>query len=220
MDGENQLGVPLAARHGHSVTWTGAEVVAWGGDQDNVKNGPAFNDGVAFDPSTSRWRSVAPAPVTWNPFHLAVWTGEEILFIGGRQNRRQILAYDPVGDAWSERADSPFDVAWPTSAVAWTGERLLAWTSSEGMAAYDPRADRWAEVDAPPVSSRYAVALHVDTRTDPATIVAVGGPEDQRGIHVAWYAMWPAIGVRAPGWINCSVWTERFWIFPVRISQC
>lgn len=111
------------------------------------------------------------------------------MFIGGRQDGRQVVAYDPAADVWSTRADLPFDVPWAiwtlNSAVAWTGERVLVWHGSEGLAAYDPSADRWEEVDEPPVSSHATVALHVDPRTDPATVVAVGGPEDQRGIDVA-----------------------------------
>lgn len=188
-DRENELDVPLAARSGHTVTWTGTEVVVWGGDRDNAKYGPAFNDGAAFDPSTSRWRAIGTAPVGPTSFHRAVWTGEEIVFIGGRQDGRQVVAYDPAADVWSTRADLPFDVPWAiwtlNSAVAWTGERALVWHGAEGLAAYDPVADRWEEVDEPPVSSHDTVALHVDPRTDPATVVAVGGPEDQRGIDVA-----------------------------------
>lgn len=192
MDGENQLGVPLAARYGHTVTWTGNEVAVWGGNEPAYDtNGPAFNDGAAFDPSTSSWRTMAPAPVASTSDHLAVWTGEEVLFLGGQQDPRQVVAYNPVDDVWSTGADSPFDVTLLNSDAVWAGERVLTWTGTEGMATYDPRADRWEKVDEPPLSPQASVSLHVDQRTDPATVVAVGGQaavggqKDFLGIDVA-----------------------------------
>lgn len=185
----NELDVPLLGRYAHTVTWTGSEVVVWGGDATYNGSGPAFGDGAVFDPSSSRWRPMAPSPAEPTSDHLAVWTGEEVLFLGGWQNPRQLVGYDPVQDTWTTRADAPFEVTTNINpfynAAVWTGERMLVWSGADGMAAYDPTEDRWEALTGPPVEHRYTVALHVDPRSDPASVVAVGGSENLQGIDVA-----------------------------------
>lgn len=193
---EDVLGVPLQARFDHTVTWTGDEVVVWGGGRTNWGGGPtpstgsAFGDGALFDPDTALWQPMAPAPVTATSGHLAVWNGTEVLFIGGLQDPRQVLAYDPGSNTWESRSDAPFDLTSVDSAIASTGRSVLVWRSAVGMAAYDPATDVWEEVAAPPGTPDELVALHVDEATVPATVVAVVGAEGARsqgghGIEVA-----------------------------------
>lgn len=193
---EDVLGVPLQARFDHTVTWTGDVVVVWGGGRANWGGGPtpgpgsAFGDGAVFDPDTALWRPTAPAPVTETSGHLAVWSGTEVLFVGGLQDSRRVLAYDPASDTWESRSDAPFDVTSVDTAIASIEQAVVVWRSAAGMATYDPATDVWEEVAAPPGTPDELVALHVDEATVPPTVVAVVGAEGARsqgghGIEVA-----------------------------------
>jgi hypothetical protein len=55
---------PLRTRRGHSATWTGKEMVVWGG-RDAVTGEP-LNDGAAYDPVTKRWRMLPPPTLHWS----------------------------------------------------------------------------------------------------------------------------------------------------------
>jgi N-acetylneuraminic acid mutarotase len=74
-------GVPQG-RDGHSATWTGAEMVVWGGDTDG---GNAINTGGRYNPVTDAWTATSTGnnvlPGTRG--HTASWTGTEILIWGG-----------------------------------------------------------------------------------------------------------------------------------------
>lgn len=141
---------PLQARRGHSVIWTGEEMIVWGGSVDDSNSAalPAgFADGAAFDPATDTWRIIAPAPIAPRHNHHAVWTGTEMLVVGG-YGRLDGAAYNPASDSWRSIADIPLglpslDRTIGTSAV-WTGEQLVVWKiSRDVVASYSPQDDEW-----------------------------------------------------------------------------
>lgn len=178
-DDRDELDVPLAGRFGHTVTWTGKEVIVWGGEPTYGDAGPAFGDGARFDPTAGEWERLPTPPVVDTSSHLALWTGQEVLFLGGRQDPRQVLAFDPATDRWRTGAPLPFDVTMWTGAVAWSDDRALV-LADDGLVAYDPVADAWNTLTAPPLDldEDGTYALFVDGT---GRVVAVGGARSGTG---------------------------------------
>lgn len=137
---------PLTARGGHSVIWTGEEMIVWGGESSD--GGARLADGAAFDPVAGTWRVIADAPVSPRVYHVATWTGEEMLVVGGR-GEVDGAAYEPTTDSWRDIEASPIPLDSTSvydSAVgsAWTGQELVVWSiSTNQIAAYAPETDIW-----------------------------------------------------------------------------
>src|SRR5581483_8065583 len=67
-------------RNGHTVVWTGTEMIVWGGEDDNFN---FLNTGEKYNPGADSWiamTGIAPLP---RSFHTAVWTGREMIIWGG-----------------------------------------------------------------------------------------------------------------------------------------
>ncbi len=150
---------PLTVRGGHSVWWTGKEMLVWGGSTgDNVG---FLVDGALFDPDTSTWRMLPPAPLDPQKT-VAVWTGEELIVVGSLQ----AAAYRQE-DGWRHLATPNLSIELGAVAV-WDEDQMLLWTGEE-MAAYDPIIDTWRSLPAPPPVGNLR-ALHADR----GIVVAVG----------------------------------------------
>lgn len=140
---------PLAPRGGHSVVWTGQEVLVWGGEADELGS-ELFSDGAAFNPNTRQWRTIAESPLSPRRYHVAVWTGEAMLIVGGLGGPDG-AAYDPASDSWRPISSPPIAVRGPGGVgpegylgAVWTGEELVVWlVQSDEVAAYDPDSDSW-----------------------------------------------------------------------------
>lgn len=102
---------PLLPRLGPSGVWTGSEMVIWGGGHPQIPNGVSFGDGARFDPSSSEWTKLAPAPLTARSGHVGVWTGSQTFVWGGSDEAGKLLTdgalYDPATDSWSFVPNSP-----------------------------------------------------------------------------------------------------------------
>lgn len=73
---------PLSVREQTAWTWTGHELVVWGGI--TFTSGRAtVADGAAYDPATDRWRLLAPAPLSSRFMATMAWTGRLAIVIGG-----------------------------------------------------------------------------------------------------------------------------------------
>jgi hypothetical protein len=140
---------PLEQRGGHSVVWTGSEMIVWGGQagQDGHRR---FADGAAYNPSTDQWHLISEGPLTPRAYQLATWTGREMLIIGG-DSERDGAAYSPASDSWRPIPQSPIPVDGPIGGpiegkigTAWTGSEFVIWhVEANQMAAYDPAANQW-----------------------------------------------------------------------------
>jgi hypothetical protein len=137
---------PLTPRGGHSVIWTGEEVIVWGGEagSDQIST---FADGAAFDPAADTWRVIAASPLSPRTSHVAAWTGDEMLVVGGFA-KRDAAAYDPTTDTWRSIQDLPVPLESPnryeSAGSVWTGQELIIWDISSGeIAAYAPDRDAW-----------------------------------------------------------------------------
>jgi hypothetical protein len=77
----NLTGAP-DGRVSHTAVWTGSEMIVWGGDTCLV--GCDVNTGGRYNPSTDSWTatSIANAP-DGRHYHMAVWTGTEMIVWGG-----------------------------------------------------------------------------------------------------------------------------------------
>jgi len=139
---------PIAPRMRHGAVWTGREMIVWGGSNGDYNGWQQFNDGAAFNPSTGTWRVLPPAPLKGRTFPVMVWTGREMVIVGG--GTLDGAAYDPVKNCWRTIADAPVEVASPWGiTTAWTGDEVLVWNATTG-ALWDPATDTWRQISAPP----------------------------------------------------------------------
>jgi Galactose oxidase, central domain len=137
---------PLTPRTGHSVIWTGEEVIVWGGESGDDPGTP-FSDGAAFDPVGNSWRLIAESPLSPRTSHAAAWTGDEMLIVGGFLEGDG-AAYDPTTDSWRLVPDPPVPLEAPNrydaAGSVWTGQEMIIWDiSSQQVAAYAPDLDTW-----------------------------------------------------------------------------
>lgn len=159
---------PSGDRTYHTAVWSGEEMIVWGG----ASRGEPVADGAAYDLRSDDWRAIAPAPLSPRLNHVAVWTGEEMIVWGGsrprpREQERLLFdgaSYDPERDQWRRIATTrllgaPGAVLGagdePELDAVWTGEEMMIW-SRYGGARYEPEADSWERIPAPPASIRTA----------------------------------------------------------------
>jgi hypothetical protein len=158
--------------------WTGAELLI-----------PI--SGLAFDPSTETWRTIAPSPLADRAWATYVWAGDEVFGWGGCWEERAKqqcdesntgligdgAIYDPQTDTWRSLPPSPLDPAVHVQA-GWTGsEVVMAVTdprpnaTGPNAAAFNPTTNTWRTLPDVPLSPRrYAVATAAGER-----IVVWGG---------------------------------------------
>jgi hypothetical protein len=158
---------PLSGRHAEGGVWTGRELLIIGGTNDDG----VLADGAAYNPATRTWRTIAALPKP--TFGAAiVWTGVEMLAIGGRsyqrpaQVYRDAYAYSPVTNRWRRLPD--MDLPRFHHMAVWTGKRLLVWggstspfdertgtfaTPAHGVS-YDPATQRWEALPSSPLRGR------------------------------------------------------------------
>ena len=163
--------------HGGLVTWTGREVIAWGGGCC----GEARRDGVAFDPATGSWRTLPRSPLAGSQSPSGAWTGTEVLLFVGDVSPdtgkpwparlARAAAYNPQTDSWRRIARPP-EQRWGASSV-WDGHELLViggragprrgMLQADGLA-YDPATDRWRRLASMPFAREAAAAARAGKR--------------------------------------------------------
>jgi len=120
---------PLDERARHLATWTGTEMLLWGGRRSNYIAPP---DGAAYDPATDSWREIAASPIAFVPNAGSVWTGTEwVIMANDFDGNTEIAAYDGRADKWRvlPAIDDSFDGG---TALVWTGAELVL-SSPSGM---------------------------------------------------------------------------------------
>jgi hypothetical protein len=161
---------PLGARSGASVTWDGTELIELGGTR-RESHEVALSDGAAFNPTTGRWRRIAPAPDHVALLYGAtVWTGSRLFVFGGESAGRPVTPcctaglFDPISNRWS-LTQVPVDQLMAPVAV-WTGSRIvLVGLAGRGqrleVASFDPASAVWTRLDPAPVRSHPPVGFAV-----------------------------------------------------------
>ncbi len=141
-------------RNGHTVIWTGAEVVVWGG---NVSSGQTDTGGIyslVFDSWDATSLNGAPSP---RSSHTAVWTGSEMIVWGGQSNfdsyKNDGARWDPVINTWQYVAPSGGPGPRSHHAAVWTGDEMIVTGGtlpfSEGDTyayQYSPDSDTWSQL--------------------------------------------------------------------------
>lgn len=78
---------PPLARYKHTMSWTGSEIIIWGGSiQATSPDSPFLNSGKKYNPTTNDWTfdtstTNAPSP---RDGCSNIWTGNEMIIWGGR----------------------------------------------------------------------------------------------------------------------------------------
>lgn len=188
---------PLSPRGGHSVVWSGSEVIVWGGWGDEL-GGVKHADGAAYEPATGQWRTVAPGPLEGRRNHAAAWSGSEMLVVGG-DGRTDGAAYDPVADSWRQLPPAPFPIGGSETlddeGRAVTDSALFVWgVAQDRVARYDFAAGRWDQSPGPGfddvtigalrVVGEDLVALGVARYTGSPLHAAVADPSDASWIRM------------------------------------
>jgi N-acetylneuraminic acid mutarotase len=123
---------PDAPRSDYSVTWTGREMIVWGGLSTEFKNVPT---GAKYDPERDAWEDITMigAP-EGRGGHSAVWTGTELIVWGGigGDNRSATIPtmggrYDPATDTWSPLPNPEGVTPRYNHAALWTGAEMIIW---------------------------------------------------------------------------------------------
>ena len=147
---------PLSGRTEIGWTWTGTEVVVWGGSEQRDRwTFVQLADGAAYNPATNRWRKLAPSPLSARSSRL-VWTGREVLVLGGMVDAPEMgfdslddsAAYDPATDSWRKIATPGTEAVVLFIDPVWTGRGVIARGYAPGdyalrWVAYDPAAEVW-----------------------------------------------------------------------------
>jgi len=156
-----------------TAVWTGTEVLVW-------SSSPATPDAagrevvLAYNPSTTRWRTLPPSGLTPRHGAVAVWTGDRLVIWGGLDTDFT-TAYadgailDPVTGTWRRLPVAPVP-ARGYAGAAWSGHEVLIWGGETGAsaqaratvgltsvgrgAAYDPATNRWRGLPLSPLRAK------------------------------------------------------------------
>jgi hypothetical protein len=138
---------------------------------------------AAWDPARDRWREFQRAPHRFDLFSSpAVWTGRELIVLGGSDATMRPMALDPVADRWREVAPAPIGAA---EGAVWTGDRVVAVTHAGAAAAYAPDADCWTPLPRVPGDGGVETAHWTGTHVLVETLAAERFPDGGRQLVVA-----------------------------------
>lgn len=109
----------------------------------------------------SGWAKAAPSPLSPRYGALMVWTGDDVLVMGGHDDTpcppgadclgptvplSDAVAYDPGTDGWRTIAAPPLQVSGASAIVS---DGIVVIGNARDWWTYDPVADRWSELDTP-----------------------------------------------------------------------
>ena len=152
--GSTQMSLPGApdGRYGHSVIWTGTDMIVWGGrgaDEQPVPGGMSVHrqNGGRYRVATNSWHPMSTTGSGGSAHranHTAVWTGNEMLVWGGDTSTNfgpgtggagflgNGTAYDPGTDTWRLMATEGEPSPRTEHTAVWTGREMIVW-GSNGM---------------------------------------------------------------------------------------
>lgn len=170
---------PLTTRSGPVSTWTGREMLVWGGE---TTTGTA-TDGAAYDPETDTWRMLPTAGVAARKATTGTaWTGKEWV-LGGIEGQppngetTDTVALDPESGVWRSLPPSPLGSQMTAQqiprrvAAVWTDREVLVASISDAL----PVAVDRLRLDDGAASWGSAVGIAVDgPETDPSGVVWTG----------------------------------------------
>ena len=145
--GSTQMSLPGApdGRYGHSVIWTGTDMIVWGGQGSTaqpVGGGTSFQrgNGGRYRVATNSWHPMSTTGVpAHRTGHTAVWTGNEMLVWGGNTSTDlgggtgvagsldDGAVYVPGTDSWRSMIQTGAPSARTEHSAAWTGREMIVW---------------------------------------------------------------------------------------------
>lgn len=101
-------------------------------------------------PTQSGFVSLPPNPRGVGSEPSVVWTGKEVIVIGGAGNDKQTDAFDPRTNSWRELHDAPAASSRPTISIAiWDATEVLLFGTGGDANAYNPTTDAWRPLASP-----------------------------------------------------------------------
>ena len=159
----SSVGAP-SARFGHTATWTGTEMVVWGGVDYTGSNHLNFSDGARYNPTLDTWTPMATNSLLAGRYlQTAVWTGSKVIVWGGtavynatNSSFGDGALYDPVLDSWTATSTNGAPSPRYEHTAVWTGTEMIVWGgySVTGVhwfgdgARYNPVTDTWTATTA------------------------------------------------------------------------
>ena len=188
-------------RAAHSVVLADDDqIIVWGGG----RAGSFLNDGAIHDLKQNTWRPVSDngAPSTrW--FHIAVWTGEEMIVWGGRPDffsyghRVDGGRYNPRNGHWRPMSTANAPTPRSQMAAVWTGREMIVWggmtddaTELADGGRYDPRTDTWRPLGPSPLAPRFDISA-VWTGTE---MIVWGGLKVDNYLYRGGPEIWTSFG--------------------------
>lgn len=214
-----------------------ATLPLWAGDRVVVTGLEVPGQGTvgtaAYDPATDTWTDLPPAPQPIDPPGGVVWTGDELVYVGGEPvdsgpldtdaflpRSMVALALDPHTGTWRALPAPPVP-AREDMAVAWTGDEVVVVansgeTDSTGPAAHrttvalDPVSGAWRELPGSPVGVGTAEARPVPVVDGRLVFPTAQDAEhrplvlDPDGAGRWWYGPPPGATAPAGAWANVA----------------
>lgn len=167
---------PGPDRCGAGATWTGEELLVFGGHSGvgPPGEGDRLDDGARYRPATGGWSELPPWPLGPRADPATAWTGDEWIVLGGHghgsggsfEYRADGAAFDPQTDRWRPIADPPLSPRADLQAVWADGELVVFGGRQAGAgdeaaldaAAYDPSTDTWRAVTPLPSEPQASLA--------------------------------------------------------------
>lgn len=130
---------PLSARLGHAAVAAGDRIVFFGGAAQRF--GAVLHDGAIYDPAANAWTLLPAAGAPeGRQFHQMVWTGSEVLILGGELGTGQPVlsagAFHATRHTW--RALPSLPEASSRQTATWTGTRAAVF-GANGLRLIDPK---------------------------------------------------------------------------------
>lgn len=172
----NPGGPPLGLRSDVAMTWTGSEIVVWGGDVEAFNMGVSgtdrsFADGAAYDPATGAWRAMSPSPLPATAdTPIATMTDLGVVIVRGTTT----ALWDPASDTWRLLDDAPTPAppegggAAQVSDLTADGGRVISYSAN---ALLDLDAGAWSALPDPP-----ATLARPTTAWTGEELIVIGGP--------------------------------------------
>lgn len=132
---------PLSPRAGHSVMWTGSEMIVWGGS--TTDRPPDLVDGAAYDPATDTWRMLPQSPFGGSLTNRAIWAEDRMIVVSAAATAE----YRPDTNQWTLIGEGLTPAVSPRL-MTWAGDRLVV-LNGEGLHALDEASTAWSLIDGP-----------------------------------------------------------------------
>lgn len=143
-----------SARAGHSMTWSGKNIIVFGGED----NSGVVNTGYIYNPFKEEWSSISSVnSPSARKGHSAVWLGEKLLIWGGVDSNGAALGtgaiYHPELDTWTTISTTNSPSARKKFALAKSNHKVVVWGGSDtgniainDGAIYNPSTDIWTTI--------------------------------------------------------------------------